>query len=162
MNRKYFGVIILIIFIFVLAFSIGLYKDYRGPAFQKSTVPIVVIIIFMPVLMAFLSNNSAEQPVNAVIYSCRRHERVQKFEAIRPYLSKNFLKSPKVLLLMQWHPDKAKTIRTEITEEQNRMLVHVMLRDSHYYVFSVVKREAFVDPVGNTVWVIDDITGDEF
>lgn len=162
MNRKYFGVLILIIFIFLLAFSIGAFKDYHGPLYQKNSVPIILFIVFSPILIAFLSNNSAEQPVNAIIYFCRKHERVQKFEAVRPYLSKQFLKSPKVLLLMQWHPEKAKSLRTEITEEQHRMLVHVILRNGQYYIFSVVKREAFVDPVGNTVWVIDDIEGEAF
>ncbi|QOR33696.1 hypothetical protein IMX26_09295 [Clostridium sp. 'deep sea'] len=127
-----------------------------------SLYPIVIVIVFIPVLLAFLSNSTPEQPVNGVINACYRYERNKKFEVIRPYLSKNFLRSPKVLILVQWSPEETVKVNAEISGKSKRMYVRVILINDEYYTFTVVRRQKYIDPVGTTDWVIDNIEGPGF
>ncbi len=167
MSKRGVGIIILIA-ILLLAVGVVYFNSswHNNPNNEKrsaaSLYPIVIAIVLSPVLIAFLSNSSPEQPVNGVIRACRRYERRQKFEAIRPYLSKKFLRSPKVLLLVQWHPEDSKVVYVEVTGERKQMLVRVTLKNDQYYVFTVVRRENYIDPVGTTDWVIDNIEGPGF
>lgn len=126
---------------------------------RLSLYPIVIAIVLAPFIIAFLSNSSPEQPVKGMIKACQDFQQAKKFEAMRPYLSKDFLRNPKILLAVQWKPDEVKSMQTEVTESEHKMLVRVTLVDDRYYVFTITKRMPYVDPAGSTSWVIDDIEG---
>jgi len=149
----------------ILIVAVGLYLiSFFGPTSSFSgdhlgLYPIVIAIVIAPFMIAFLSNSTPEQPVKGVIRACQTFEQAKKFEAMRPYLSKDFLKSPKILLAIQWKPQKVKTIKTEVTAEKHKMIVRVTLKNDEYYVFTVTKRMPYVDPAGSTNWVVDDIKG---
>ncbi len=154
------GVILTIILVAVVFYIIGFFgPDSSLAEDHLGLYPIVIAIVIAPFVIAFLSNSTPEQPVLGVIRACHNFEQAKKFEAMRPYLSKDFLKSPKILLAIQWKPDKIKTTQTEVTEEKHRMIVRVTLKDNKYFIFTVTKRMPYVDPAGSTNWVVDDIKG---
>ncbi|MFP4456439.1 MAG: hypothetical protein ACLFPS_02150 [Clostridia bacterium] len=150
------AIILVAVVLYVISFfgpSSSLAEDHLG------LYPIVIAIVVAPFVIAFISNSTPEQPVKGMIHACQTFEQARKFEAMRPFLSKDFLKSPKILLAIQWKPEKIKTIKTEVTEQKHKMIVRVTLKDEKYYVFTVTKRMPYVDPAGSTNWVVDEIKG---
>jgi hypothetical protein len=155
------GFIVAIIIIAIMLYFLGDIFGNQGMAEGNTSglYPIVIAIVVSPFIIAFLSNSTPEQPVKGVIRACQVYDQSKRYEAMRPYLSKGFLKSPKVLLIVQWKPDKVKTIQVEVTDEKHRMIVRVVCKDHSYYVFSVTRRLPYVDPAGSTNWVVDDVQG---
>ncbi len=154
------GFIIAIIIIAIMLYFLGDVFGSQGLTDNTTGLyPVVIAIVVLPFIIAFLSNSTPEQPVKGVIRACQVFDHSKRFEAMRPYLSKNFLKSPKVLLIVQWRPVKVKSMQVEITDDKHKMIVRVVLKDESYYVFTVTRRMHYVDPAGSTNWVIDDVIG---
>ncbi len=133
--------------------------DKAGFGALLSYYPLILLFVAALFLVDLLSNKSPELPVQGVIYAWQYYEQSRRFEAMRPFLSKEFLKDPRVLLALQWKADKVRNITTEITKEANKMRVQVIFKNDVILVFTVVHRKKDIDPAGSSVWVVDDIEG---
>ena len=167
-TRRSTGIVFFLVIV-LIAFSVSVFNsltriDTSTIEYSKAIglYPVLILLVLATGFVTFSSNTTPEQPVKGIHRACQKYEKNQKFEAVRPYLSKNFLRSPKILLLMQWHPNNIVRVQAEVTDTPKRMLVHLTLKNQEYYVFTVLRREQFIDPAGTSDWVIDDIAGKGF